>query len=130
VSVSEPAGKESAPAAEFFELAGEGFVPRLRPDLAAGQVERLCLMLYPRAGAAGEPFQLEATVRDIQGRAFAPARFVVLGRSSPDSTGLVKLLVEFSPLRLPPGDYSLSVTVQDPTGSSPPAQTEAPFRIR
>jgi hypothetical protein len=86
-------------------------------------------MLYPRAGAAGDPFQIDARVRDSQGRAFAPARFVVLGRSSPDSTGLMKLLVEFIPISLPPGDYSLSVTVRDPRDSNSPAQAEAPFRI-
>jgi VWFA-related protein len=129
VSVSEPSGKESAPAAELFELAGEGFLPRLRPQLFAGEVARLCLMLYARAGGAGDSFQLEVRVRDAQGRVFAPARFVVLGRSAPDSTGLMKLLVEFTPLPLPPGDYSLLVTVLDPAGSSPAAQTEAPFRM-
>jgi VWFA-related protein len=129
VSVSEPAGKETSRAADLFELAGEGFLPQLRPGLAAGRAARLCLMLYPRAGAAGDPFQIDARVRDAQGRAFAPARFVVLGRSSPDSTGLLKLLVEFIPLSLPPGDYSLSVTVSDPRDSDSPAQAEAPFRI-
>ena len=129
VSVSESAGKESPPAAELFKLAGEGFLPRLRPQLNAGEVARLCLMLYARASGAGDSFQLEVRVRDAQGRVFAPARFVVLGRSSPDSTGLIKLLVEFTPLPLPPGDYSLLVTVLDPAGSSPAAQTEAPFRM-
>ncbi len=129
VSVSEPAGKESAPAAELFELAGEGFLPSLRPGLTAGRVARLCLMLYQRAGAAGDPFQIDARVRDTQGRAFAPARFAVLGRSSPDSTGLLKLLVEFTPLSLPPGDYSLSVTVRDPGDTNLAARADAPFRI-
>jgi VWFA-related protein len=129
VSVSEPAGKESARAADLFELAGEVFLPRLRPGLTAGKAARLCLILYTRAGAGGDPFQIDARVRDAQGRAFAPARFAVLGRSSPDSTGLLKLLVEFTPLSMPPGDYSLSVTVRDSEGSHPAAQTEAPFRI-
>ena len=129
VSVSEPASKESASAAELFELAGEGFLPRLRPGLAAGQAARLCLMLYPRAGAAGATFQIDARVRDAQGHAFTPGRFAVLGRSSPDATGLVKLLVEFIPQSLPPGDYSLSVTVRDPGASNPATQAEAPFRI-
>jgi VWFA-related protein len=129
VSVSEPAGKESTPAAGFFELAGEGFVPRLRPELAPGKMERLCLMVYPLAVGAGDRFELEVRIRDGQGQVFVPAPFVIVRRSSPDSSGLIKLLVEFTPLALPPGDYSLSVTVLDPTGSSPPAQTEAPFRM-
>jgi VWFA-related protein len=128
VSVSEPAGKESA-SADLFELAGEGFLPLLRPGLTAGRVARLCLMLYPRAGTTGDSFQIEARIRDTQGRTFAPARFAVLGRSLPDSTGLLKLLVEFTPLSLPPGDYSLSVTVRDPGDSNPAARAEAPFRI-
>lgn len=129
VSVSQPAGKESSAAAELFELAGEAFLPRLRPGLAVGRATRLCLMLYPRTGTASDPFQIDARIRDAQGRAFIPARFVVLGRSSPDATGLLKLLVEFIPLSLPPGDYSLSVTVRDPKDSNPGAQAEAPFRI-
>jgi hypothetical protein len=129
VSVSEPAGKESAPAAELFELAGEGFLPQLRPGLTVGRATHLCLMLYPRAGTADDSFQIDARVRDAQGRAFAPVKFAVLGRSAPDSTGLVKLLVEFTPLSLPPGDYSLSVTVRDPRDSNPTARAEAPFRI-
>ena len=54
VSVSEPAGKETSRATDLFELAGEGFLPQLRPGLAAGRIARLCLMLYPRAGAAGD----------------------------------------------------------------------------
>ncbi len=129
VSMSEPTGKESAPVAALFELAGEWFLPQLRPGLTAGRAARLCLMLYPRAGAAGDPFQIDATVRDAQGRTSAPARFVVLGHALPDSSGLIKYLVEFTSLPLPPGDYSLFVTVREPTGSSPAAQTEAPFRI-
>jgi VWFA-related protein len=129
VSVSEPAGKESAAAAELFEVGGEAFLPRLRPGLSVGRATRLCLMLYPRAGAASDPFQIDARVRDAQGHAFTPPRFAVLGRSALDSTGLLKLLVEFIPQSLPPGDYSLFVTVRDPKDSNPAAQAEAPFRI-
>jgi VWFA-related protein len=129
VSVSEPAGKESAPAAAVFEIAGEGFFPRLRPGLTAGRAARLCLMIYPRAGASADSLQIDATVRDAHGRVSAPAGFAVLGHSSPDSTGLLKLLVEFTPHLLPPGEYSLSVTVHDSRVSNPVARAEAPFRI-
>ncbi len=86
-------------------------------------------MLYPRAGGGAVPFQLEAGVRGAGGHASAPERFAVLGHTEPDPTGMIKFLIEFTPPALPPGDYSLSVTVRDPTGSSPPARTEAPFRM-
>ncbi len=69
VNLSEPAGKEASPAAGFFELAGDGFLPRLRPELASGKASRVCLMLYPRAGGSADPFQLEAGVRGAQGPA-------------------------------------------------------------
>jgi VWFA-related protein len=129
VNVSEPASKESAPAAAIFQISGEGFLPRLHPELAAGKAARLCLMLYSRAAAAGDPLQIDAKVRDARGRISVPAGFAVIGRSSPDSTGLEKLLVEFTPDSLPRGDYSLSVTVRDSKDSNASARAEAPFRI-
>jgi hypothetical protein len=58
-----------------------------------------------------------------------PAQFSVIGRTAPDASGLTKLLVEFAPQALPPGNYSLSVTFRDPGGRGAPAVAEAPFKI-
>ncbi|MEP6802437.1 MAG: VWA domain-containing protein [Acidobacteriota bacterium] len=128
VSVSEPAGKESAAVSEVFQIGGDGFIPELSPQLESGKPARLCVMVYSHGRTADEAFQLEATVLGAGGRRFPPARFVVLGRSLPDTTGLQKLLVEFTPTSLPAGEYSLSLTLRD-KGQSSGTRAETPFRI-
>lgn len=128
ISLRDASVGETSP--DIFELGGEVFVPDLKPRLSAGKVSRLCLMVYPEGNAAsGAAFQVEAGIRDAQGRAWAPAQFAVVGRSAPDATGLIKLLLHFAPVPLPPGGYVLSITLKDPSGASPPARTEAAFRI-
>ncbi|MEP6762454.1 MAG: VWA domain-containing protein, partial [Sporichthyaceae bacterium] len=129
ISLKDPAGNEKR-GSEPFELAGDAFIPQLRPQLASGKSTRLCLLLYAAATAPGAPLvQLEARVRDAQGHASAPAQFSVIGRTAPDASGLSKLLVEFAPQALPPGNYFLLVTFRDSGGKGVPAETEAPFKI-
>jgi VWFA-related protein len=118
-------------AREPFELAGDPFIPQVRPRLAAGHPTRLCLLLYAAANSnpASPHLRLEARIRDAQGRSSRPAQFDVIGRTAPDETGLWKLLVEFAPQALPPGNYSLLVIFRDSAGGNVPAETEAPFTI-
>jgi hypothetical protein len=132
ISLRDPTEKKGAvsPASEPFELAGDAFVPRLRPQLLSGTPTRLCLLLYAASTDPKGPLvRLEARIRDAKGHASAPARFAVIGRTAPDASGLWKLLVEFAPQALPPGNYSLRVTFQDSAGTGPIAETEAPFQI-
>jgi hypothetical protein len=118
------------PGSEPFELAGDAFVPQLRPQLASGKSTRLCLLLYAASAESGAPLvRLEARVRDAQGHSYAPAQFSVIGRTAPDASGLSKLLVEFAPQALPPGNYSLLVIFRDSGGKGAAAETEAPFQI-
>ena len=128
VSVSEPAAAESAPVTEIFEIGGTGFLPRLRPELRQGAPTRLCVLLYSHGRRSDGAFQIEARVQGAVGRSIPPPGFVVLGRSSPDPTGLQKLLVEFTPPPLPPGDYSLTLTLRgDGEARGTPSQSR--FRI-
>ena len=53
----------------------------------------------------------------------------MIGRTAPDATGLSKLLVEFAPTALPPGNYSLLVIFRDSGGKGAPLETEAHFQI-
>ena len=129
ISVSEPAGKESPSASEIFQIGGDGFIPQLTPQLEPGKPARLCVMVYSHGRGANEAFQMEATVLGAGGRRFPPAGFVVVGRSLPDTTGLQKLLVEFTPLSLPAGEYSLSLTLRDKGQSSATRAAAAIFRI-
>jgi hypothetical protein len=128
VSVSEPAGKESAAASEVFQIGGSGFVPQLAPQLEPGKPTRICVMVYSHGRKTDEAFQIEATILGKGGRRFLPSGFVVLGRSLPDTTGLQKLLVEFTPVSLPAGEYSLSLTLRDRDQPSP-TRTDTLFRI-
>ena len=115
---------------EPFELAGDSFVPQLRPRLAAGQPTRLCLLLYSGAPDPTRSLvRLEARIRDGLGHSFEPARFSVVARTAPDARGLWKLLIDFAPQSLPPGDYSLLITFGDSAGKGAAAETEAPFTI-
>jgi VWFA-related protein len=129
ISLKDPS-ENNKPGSEPFELAGDGFIPQLRPQLASGKSARLCLLLYAAATEPGAPLvQLEARVRDEWGHASAPAQFSVIGRTAPDASGLSKLLVEFAPRALPPGNYSLLVTFRDSGGKAAPTETEAHFQI-
>jgi VWFA-related protein len=129
ISLKDPSKPEGA-GREPFELAGNAFVPQLRPRIVSGKSARLCLLLYAASADPNDPLlRLEARVRDAHGRLSSPAQFSVIGRTAPDASGLTKLLVEFAPQGLPPGDYSLSVTFRDSRVSGPPAVTEAPFQI-
>ena len=128
-SVREPRPEGPAPS-DPFELAGQGFVPRLRPVLGQ-EPARLCLMFYPPPRVPGaSDFDVEASVLDAAGRSSRPGVFRLLGRSAPDEAGLVKILAEFSPGSLPAGDYSLSIAMRRPGEASPAASARAQFRIR
>jgi VWFA-related protein len=128
ISVSEPAGKESAAASEIFQIGGNGFVPQPSPELRVGKASRVCVMVYSHGRKADSAFQIEAIVHNAQGGRFTAPGFVVLGRSLPDTTGLLKLLVEFTPPSLPAGEYSLTLTLRDP-GEPGAAQSHSAFRI-
>jgi len=129
ISLKDPA-PATKPGSEPFELAGDLFIPQLRPQLVSGKTTRLCLLLYSAAADPGAPLvRLEARIRDAQGHASAPAQFSVIGRTAPDATGLSKLLVEFAPKALPPGNYSLLVIFRDSGGKGAPLETEAHFQI-
>jgi VWFA-related protein len=126
---SENKGGGSA-ASEPFELAGDVFIPQLRPQLASGKPTRVCLLLYAAGAVTAVPLvRLEARIRDAQGHSSTPAQFSVIGRTAPDASGLWKLLVEFAPQALPPGNYSLLVIFRDSGGKGAAAETEAPFQI-
>jgi VWFA-related protein len=116
--------------AEPFRVGAVAFVPQLAPTVVAGGSSRICLMVYRKAAdTAISPFQIDAQVIDADGRARRPAKLTLLGRSEPDSEGLVKLLLEFSASDLPSGDYSLRVLFRDTKDERLTSESEAPFRV-
>lgn len=130
ISLRDPSPNNGGPISEPFELAGDLFIPQLRPQLASGKSTRLCLLLYAAGASSKTPaVSLEARIRDAQGHAWAPAQFSVIGRTNPDATGLWKLVVEFSPQALPPGNYFLRIVFRESDGNGAPTESEAPFTI-
>jgi hypothetical protein len=87
-------------------------------------------MLYPPRREGSADYALEAKVWDAKGRAFAPSGFRLVGRSAPDAHGLVKILANFTPGLLPPGEYALSVSLGGQENSDATTPARAPFRIR
>lgn len=120
----------SAQEGEPFQVGDSNFVPVVTPDLASGTHSRVCLMLYQRAEAVPlSPFNIDAQILDAGGRFRGAANFRLIGRTSPDSQGLVKVLVDFSVADLSPGDYALRVVFRDAHDTSRQSEGEAKFRV-
>ncbi|MEP6768798.1 MAG: VWA domain-containing protein [Acidobacteriota bacterium] len=124
------AGAPIAGEAEPFRVGNTAFVPRIVPTVVAGGTSRVCLMLYRKTpGQAMSPFEIQAEVVDADGRARRPARLSLIGRSDPDAEGLVKMLLDFSAIGLPTGDYSLRVIFRDARDERLQSESEARFHV-
>jgi VWFA-related protein len=129
--ISMRAPREEGPdSGEPFELAGKPFVPDLLPDLSPEAPARVCLMLYPPHRDEKEEYALEAKIWDGKGRSFAPSGFRLLGRSAPDTEGMVNILADFKPGNLAPGEYALSVNFSGQQNTDRSTAPRASFRIR
>jgi VWFA-related protein len=103
-----------ASAPEPLELAGSAFVPQAEPSLPAGGAARLCLLLRSAPGEVESPdLEIEGRLREDGRPDWSPARISVVGRTSPDPTGLWKVLLEFAPGEHPPGLYRFAVTIRE-----------------
>ena len=119
----------SSNSAELFEVQGTPFVPRVDPSLVAGVGSRVCLMVYRPGAAPGSSFSIDAEIVDAGGRKRAPARVALIGKSRRDSGGLEKVLLDFNAGDLPPGDYSLRITVRDAGPHDQSSSSEARFTV-
>ena len=128
MNVRDVAASAANETAEPFEVQGTPFVPRVDPAITPGTEARICLMVYRPGASRDAPFSIDAEIVDSLGRARGPARVALIGRSQPDRAGLQKLLLGFSSGNLPPGDYSLRITVRDP-GAEDRSTSEALFTV-
>jgi hypothetical protein len=119
----------SSNAAEPFEVQGTPFVPHVDPSLVSGVGSRVCLMVYRPGAAPGSSFSIDAEIVDAGGRKRAPARVALIGKSRRDSGGLEKVLLDFNAGDLPPGDYSLRITVRDAGPHDQSSSSEARFTV-
>jgi len=118
-----------ADAGDPFEVGGVPFVPRLNPAIAVGSDARVCLMIYREGANTATPFAIDAQILDANGRPRGPASVSLIGKSSPGPGGLLKLLLDFSAGNLPPGDYSLKVTIRDSREDNLQSSSEALFTV-
>lgn len=122
-------GSPTSDAVEPFIVQGTPFVPRVDPAIAPGVGSKICLMVYRPGAIPGSPFSIDAEIVDAGGRTRGPARVALIGRSHPDRGGLEKLLLDFTAGNLPPGDYSLRITVRDTGLHDQSSSSEARFTI-
>jgi len=119
----------SSPVADPFEVQGTPFVPRVAPSLVAGIGSRVCLMVYRPGAVPGSSFSIDAEIVDAGGRKRAPAAMALIGKARRDSGGLEKVLLDFKAGDLPPGDYSLRITVRDVGPQDQSSSSEARFTV-
>ena len=94
------------------------YVPASRPALAAGQEVPLALVGYDLG--AGRPQGGQARVLAADGKEAGGGGVRVLQREATAAGGPDRLLAAFRPPQLPPGEYTLRVTL---TGAAGPAGT-------
>lgn len=92
-----------------FAVAGESFIPAAFPALVPGERQKLALFTY---NIPVEELRLSAIVRSETG-ASRNVKLDLLGRTSADEHGGVKLLLDFASADLLAGDYVLDVTVRN-----------------
>jgi VWFA-related protein len=98
----------------LFMLKGQPWVPTGRPALGAGQDARVILQGYNLGG----DWKAEAKVLDAAGREL-PGGTLKLGEKEAGSGAEPqRVTATFRPPNLPPGDYTLSVTVTDGAGKA------------
>ncbi|HET9793327.1 MAG TPA: hypothetical protein VFS34_02605, partial [Thermoanaerobaculia bacterium] len=114
---------------EIFELGGAPFVPQIDPPIPASGDSKICLFVYRPHGDGDRPFDVDVEILGDDGKSRAPARVALIGRTTADTDGLTKLMLDFSVRDLPPGRYSLKVTVRDSREKALESSSEAPFTV-
>jgi hypothetical protein len=106
-----------------FNAGEQKFVPRSRPALKSGASQRLALFLYrvPSESLGVTPQLVSAS------GAAQTANVKLVGRTPADEQGSSKLLFDFTPEGLQPGDYELRFTVKPKEGIE--SVVTLPFRI-
>jgi VWFA-related protein len=112
--INQPPQKKPGQAAPpyLFMLKGQAWVPTGR--LAAGQDARVILQGYNLGG----DWKAEAKVLDAAGRELPGATLKLGEKEAASGAEPARVTATFHPPNLPPGDYTLSVTVTDGAGKA------------
>ncbi|HSU83210.1 MAG TPA: VWA domain-containing protein, partial [Thermoanaerobaculia bacterium] len=108
-----------------FMLKNQPYIPASRPVLTPGQESRLVLEGYNLK--PGE-WKAQAQVMSADGKEVMPGgAFKVVDKEVGGGAGPSRLLATFQPPALPPGNYSLRVTLTDGAGKA--ETSTAPFAV-
>jgi VWFA-related protein len=99
----------------LFVLKEQPYIPASRPVLAHGQDSRVVLVGYNLQ--PGE-WKTQAQVMAADGKEMAGGAFKVVDKEVGSGAGPSRLLATFQPPELPPGNYSLRVTLTDGAGKA------------
>ena len=106
-----------------FSVEGKALIPSVVPVIAGGGPYDVALLTY---NVAAENLNVAAQIEDAAGTA-QRALLSLVGRTSADDAGGVKLLFTFAPPQLARGDYSLVVNLRQKDGNQ--RQVKLPFRV-
>ena len=105
-----------------FSLGEKMIVPAARPSLAHGTYD----VAFVTHGFGADQMHIDAQVEDASGN-HTPAALSLVGRTSPDEQGNVKLLFSFAP-QLAHGQYSLVATLHSDARPEE-AHVRVPFSV-
>ena len=99
-----------------FRVADEAFVPRVRPSLANGRLERVCLLVYDggRSYDPGASFEIKPQLVKNDGGAVRLGRIEV-AKTVSGTDGFRRFVLHVTPADLVAGDYTLRVRLRDPS---------------
>jgi hypothetical protein len=98
-----------------FRVAEEAFVPRVRPSLANGRTDRVCLLVYDggRSYDPGAAFEIKPQLVKADGGAVRLGRVEVV-RAVAGTDGFRRFVLSLTPADLAAGEYTLRVRLRDP----------------
>ncbi len=106
-----------------FSIEGKALIPSVVPVVAGQGPYDVALLTY---NVPPDNLNVAAQIEDAAGTA-QRAPFSLVGRTSADDAGGVKLLFTFAPPQLARGDYSLVVNLRPKDGNQ--RQVKLPFRV-
>jgi VWFA-related protein len=99
-----------------FRVADEEFVPRVRPSLANGRLDRVCLLVFDggRSYDPGASFEIKPQLVKNDGGAVRLGRIEV-AKTVSGTDGFRRFVLNVTPADLVAGDYTLRVRLRDPS---------------
>jgi VWFA-related protein len=98
-----------------FRVDTDLFTPRLKPSLANGRTDNVCVMFY--AGGASYPpgtqFEIKAQLLDGDGNAVRIGK-MALSKAVAETDGFRRFVLGVTPAEVPAGDYTFRVRIKDP----------------